>query len=166
MKFKEFLLTEILDKPAKLEVYRDTDRTYRAKADINDRHLDFRLDRWPDQGKWNFTFVEVDKTGDEDSDLWDEEGETYDATGRGNEFVIFATAKAFIEDAIKVKSPNVIYFEADKMKGPNRAKLYNRFVQRWQPPGYKHRKVHTDKNTDYHAFVEKKFYAQTYKDKE
>ena len=149
-------LTEILDRPMSIKIIQQTPKSYRGIIEIGERQIEFRFSAWPEPGKWNFTFVELD---DEFRD-----GETFGATGRGNELQIFASAKKFLEDAIKLYSPKAVYFEADKSGKDSRASLYDRFVKRWQPEGYRHRKVFADDTQDYHAFVEKSFYDETYAD--
>jgi hypothetical protein len=147
------LLWEVLDDAAPLKTGRTGDRTYRASAEIGGRTIEFRMDRWGQpvevDGRtlmpWNFTFVEL---GDEHP-----QGETYAGTGRGGEFRVFATAKAFLEKAVWDREPGVIYFEADKTGGGGRGRLYQRLVRRWHPPGYSYRLVDTDKHADYHSFV-------------
>lgn len=151
--FKQFI-AEILDKPAQLKTVRDGDLWYRARAEIGGRELEFRLDRWPiDRDHWNFTFVEL-------SDDY-EDGETYDATGKGSELAVFATAKKFLENAIKTHHPKIIHFESEKSSG-SRDKLYKRFVERWHLPGYTYRKFAEDDDVTYHGFVEDEFYKKTY----
>lgn len=160
-------LSEILDKAAPLTTVRDNERNLVASSIIGGRKIEFRFAGWPlpNVGKYNFTFVQVAGDDEEDDDLYSD-GETYDKTGRGGELAVFATAKKFLEDAIAKKKPLVIYFEADKSQGESRAKLYDRFVKRWQPVGYRYRKLHNDKDTDFHAFIENEFYKKTYKDEE
>jgi hypothetical protein len=151
---------EILNTNTTLTVVKDTEKSYRAKAKFGEREIEFRMDKWPEHGKWNFTFVQL---GDEeDDDRYNEDGETYDATGDGDQLAIFAAAKNFLEGALKKLKPVAVFFEADKIKGQSRAKLYNRFVQRWKLSGYTYRKVDADAFADYHAFVEDAYYKKHY----
>lgn len=154
LSFKQFCI-EVLDKASELKVIKHTEKTFRCKAIINNRDIEFRLDKWPhditleDEKRytpWNFTFVELN------DDYRD--GETYDKTGSGSEFEVFASAKKFLELGIDAVSPEVILFEADKTKGLSRTKLYKRFVQRWQPAGYRYRESNIkDDEVDYYSFV-------------
>ena len=141
-------LNEILDKPIELKIIRDTDRAYQADAEINGRIIRFKFNKRPNENTWGFTFVEL-------SDFDNPYGpyETYKATGNGGQIAVFATAKKFLEDAIKKHSPDAVYFEADKTRGASRSKLYNRFVTRWHPVGYTHEIVEPNDHVDYHAFV-------------
>jgi hypothetical protein len=153
---------EILNTNTTLTVVKDNGKSYRARAKFGGREIEFRMDRWPDDSKWNFTFVQLgDGEDDEDDDRYNEDGETYDATGDGDQLAIFAAAKKFLEDALKMLKPSVVFFEADKTKGPSRAKLYNRFIKRWKLNGYTYRKVDGDAFADYHAFIEDEYYKET-----
>lgn len=149
-------LNEILDKPTPLQTTRENEKVWAARATFGDREIEFKLGKWPapNDNKWNFYFVEL---GEEHED-----GETFNATGKGNELAVFATAKKFLEMSIQKYKPNVIYFEADKSKGGSRAQLYRKFAKRWAPPGYTHAIVHDDEHADYHAFIENAFYKKTY----
>lgn len=155
------ILSELLQrtKPVDLEVTRDAERSYRAKAKFGNREIEYQFGKWPppNDNRWNFTFVEL---GDY------EDGETFAPTGNGNQLEIFATAKHFLETVIKKFQPKVIYFEADKKDGKGRVNLYKRFTDRWVPPGYKHRIVADADDAVYHAYVEEKLYKQLYQDKE
>lgn len=154
------ILSEILDTSTPLQSTKETDKVWTAQGKFGDREIEFKFAKWPEPniGRWNFTFTEL---GDEHED-----GETFDATGKGNEFAIFATAKKFLEQAIAKYKPMVVYFEADKSTGDARASLYKRFTKRWVPNGYKHRIVHSEKGTDYHAYIENELYKKTYKDED
>lgn len=149
-------IAEIVDKPAKFNITKNDENSYHASAEIGDRVIQLKLKRWrvkDNDTRWGFDFSQESKDGDDES---------YELTGSGNEFQVFATAKAFLEDAIQKKKPDVVYFEADKTRGESRARLYNRFTQRWQPKGYKHRIIATFDDTDYHAFIEENYYKKVY----
>ena len=141
-------LLEVLDKPLDVKIFKNTDRSYYGQSIINDRKIVFALDRWPEVGKWNFTFYQLNADGNENYD----EG-LYNKTGSGKEFAVFATAKVFLEAAIKEKKPVMIHFDASTTEGSSRAKLYKRFTERWQPVGYVHRIVHVNQEAEYHAFI-------------
>ena len=148
-------LHEILDKPVKLNVVKhDPGKSYKARGTFGDREIEFKLNSWAtDREHWNFTFVEL---GDDYTD-----GETFDATGKGSELAIFASAKAFLEDAIKVNNPGIIHFESEKATG-SRDKLYKRFVARWKPAGYTYREFADHSDVRYHGFVRDDIYARAY----
>lgn len=153
------LVLEILDKPTPFQITKNTEKAFWAKSTINGRIIAFKFGKWAGANKWAFSFVQL---GDDEDEF--DEG-TFDATGSGKELEVFATAKAFLEAAIKEKKPDVVYFEASKTEGPSRAKLYKKFTSRWSPPGYKHRIVNADKDTDYHAYIQNDFYREIYGDK-
>lgn len=143
-------ISELLDTKRKVEIVKDTERAYYGRAEFNGVPIEFRLDRWPNDpkdGRWQFTFVAI---GDEFDD-----GETYHKTGQGDELAVFATAKNFVDDFLKTVKPIALYFEADKLEGDSRSKLYNRFISRWTPAGYEHDRVYSDLEMDYHAFFRK-----------
>lgn len=151
------LLTELFNKAADIVLKTQNSGSIYAKVDIGGRELGFKLGKWPKdssdpKSNWTFTFVEYgDEDEDDEFDLYDE-GETYNVTGSGNEFEVFATAKKFLELAIKKVKPDVIHFEADKTFGENRAKLYTRMIKRWSPPGY-HHEIHPTEESDYYKFI-------------
>lgn len=157
MRFKDFLL-EIGNNPIELKVTRDTEKSYRAKAIFGDREIEFRFNKdigFNDtkadkiKNKWFLTFVELGEHH--------KNGETLNATGKGNEIAIFSTVKRFLDDSIAKFNPNVIYFEADKTKNDSRASLYKRFGKR-PPPGYKFRTINSDNSSDINAYIKNEFY--------
>jgi hypothetical protein len=70
--------------------------------------------------------------------------ETYDISGQGDAFRIFATVLKMIEEWVKKygETVDIITFTAEKEKDPkgSRAKLYHRMAKKFTPKGWKYEK--------------------------
>jgi hypothetical protein len=76
--------------------------------------------------------VRFDRLGLARYDVWAlgfSRGVTYDLTGTGDEFRVFATVAAIIRDWVQRVQPSALTFSADKSDG-NRARLYQRLINR------------------------------------
>lgn len=120
-------LLEILDKKiTNFEVHDEEDshggNVLQITAKIGDRKIQFYGDSNIDDKKsyWDIGFTE------EKSD----KRHTYELTGSGNEFAVFAFIKQCMEILIDKHHPDIIHFTADKTSGSNRAKLYEKLLRK------------------------------------
>jgi len=134
------LVNELLNTKAKIEVTEDTSTYQRYESTIKGKIIAFSASK-------------EDPPGDEDDDwetVWDVDfGEfdpktgfmTFSKTNKGDQFEIFSMVKQCIEMLIKKKDPENIVFTADKTEAKeNRADLYERFLKRFTPSGYKYKR--------------------------
>lgn len=156
--FKNFL-SEITDKPAELIWKLKSEKYLKAIATIGERKILFSLGRWPQHTadiaknitNYGLTFSELDEDDEDDG--------TYDATGSGNEFQVFATVKAFLLECLKIAQPSAIHFEADKTSysfrtsRQSRVSLYKKFGKRWHPDGYHFELIANTEESEYFAYV-------------
>lgn len=126
-------LFEALNKAVPFEVTHVSDTSFIANFTVANRNLQFSADR---DGKktWELVFSEMKRTKDEYGSFYLKH--TFNKTGSGGEFEVFATLKAIIEKFISVKKPEVMYFSSDK-EDVSRATLYHALSRRFKPAGYK-----------------------------
>lgn len=120
-------LLEILDKKiTNFEVHDEEDshggNVLQIAAKIGDRKIQFHGESVLHDKKthWEINFSEekADKK------------HTYELTGSGNEFAVFAFIKQCMEILINKHHPDTIYFTADKADGESRAKLYEKLLRK------------------------------------
>jgi len=119
-------LNEILNRKVDYEVTSKTDVLFRAKAEIGNREIIFEA-KYDKQGKfWDIGFKERN-----------DDGITYDTSGSGNEFEVFAMVKDCITEMIAHYKPDTLIFSAD-MGGDydTRADVYERLMKKFKVPGY------------------------------
>jgi len=124
------ILNEILDTKFTnfKEDYNQDDRVYETEAKIGDRTIHFYTD-WTkfEDGKIlseiEFSETSPSKNGGK---------RTYQLTGSGNEFAVFAFIKQSIQGLIKNVNPDIIKFNALKTEdvGEGRARLYKKLFKR------------------------------------
>ena len=123
------ILDEILDKPLPWKLMFSGSEEWQASIKLDSAsEIRFTAHTEKEDGPWFISF----------SENWEDEGKelsTYDKTGRGREFSIFASLKEVIFAFLKAKNPAVIKYEADKVDH-SRASVYKRlFIKHL--PGYK-----------------------------
>ena len=145
MKLSE-ILDEALDKPLSYNVTLNSSKYWIAEFKVDDRLIQFEAERIG--GGWDIIFGEMDQRDGEYTD-----GMKTKKTGKGNEFKIFATIKALLDQFIEDKKP--IMLSMDSHKGePSRAKLYQRMISKNLPPGWKMER--DESHPTYTTFVLKK----------
>lgn len=125
--------TEALDQPYPIRwsVKNDNEWYGHAKEDDFYNQVGIEIKDGNNSGRWNIRF----KVGDK-----------MDKTGEGDQFKIFATVKAAVQEWWKWASKNVkvdvITFSAEKIVDSSRSKLYHRFAQQFaRAIGYEMRVV-------------------------
>jgi len=122
--FNQFL-TELFDRPYpfKMVKYSSTEWQYEFYTNDNKKYIVIMM-YYQSTNRWEVLFA-------------DEKGEI-EITGKGGKEVssIFATVMVIIRDFIKNKSPDVLYFSADKGEGKSRSRLYTTLVKTQTPSGY------------------------------
>lgn len=126
-------LNELLDQPLKYEIEENTDRFFIAHFQTpKSSTIKFWAENEgamfdEDEGEWMISFGAMKKDGMVD----------FDKTGKGDEFSVFSTIKAILDDFIKKKNPKVIEFSASKYDGENRGRLYAKMFKKNLPSGWK-----------------------------
>jgi hypothetical protein len=127
---RESMIFEAFDKPYKWKITRQDDTLI---------HINFFIDGGSADRSLDYVQVQLQQLGFADP-KWSiafKRNETYNITGEGQAFRIFATVFDIITWFIKEKAPRKFYFSADKEmfdldNGPNsREKLYTRFVKKY-----------------------------------
>lgn len=122
-------LDEILDKPLPWKLMFSGSEEWQASIQLDrDSEIRFMAHTEERGGPWFIAF----------SENWEDEGEklsTYEKTGRGKQFEIFATLKEVVAAFLKDKKPEVMKYEADK-DSRSRAAVYKRLFTK-HLPGYK-----------------------------
>jgi hypothetical protein len=115
--FFEKYLIEVLDKPYPYKWVKKTPVYYDAHFKTHEGHIISLGVSKERLGSWGVAFDRNDTTyGKRPS---------FSTTGQGDQYRIFATVFSIITDFIAQKSPDKLYFTADKFAdGPGRAKLY------------------------------------------
>lgn len=143
------IVTESLNKPAKWVIDRvsKTDRKYTWRIGDNGYALIAARIKEPGSDKikgWDISFsIDVPVPGAPDDF-------SFTATGSGNELTVFATViDIILKDIIPNVDPDVMLISADKVEGDddrptNRARLYERMIKRYLPPGYTFEVLHND----------------------
>lgn len=144
---------EILDNAAPFEVDQEqTADRFLAHFTAGKREIVFNaIDH---DGAWNISFMEVveykTKSGNTFKDL------TYDMTGSGKEFDVFATLKAIMSRFIKDKDPKTITFSARKNDSSARSNVYAKLFKKHMPPGWR-----IDQDEDDNDFMPETFFTLT-----
>lgn len=126
------LLIEILSKAAPFIIDEITGDYFSADFKVNDRLISFiasRIDDAPDRNAgdiWELEFSELGKNGDLNS---------HKLTGKGGEFVVFATLKKIIETFVDNFKPKKMTFTANKAE-PSRVSAYEKMFSRFKIPNY------------------------------
>ena len=126
-------LDELLNKPLDFKVAELTKSFYSAEFNAGNREIRFFAQNeeleytGDDEGNWTIEFGEVQSDGTM----------SHGKTRSGNEFEVFATLKAIINDFIAKCNPQTISFSADKDKKNNRARVYAKLFQKNIPAGWR-----------------------------
>jgi hypothetical protein len=129
------LLSELLNKKIKYDVVKDSN-SFEAIADIGERRIVFGFDRI-DTNTWECAFGERKKS----KSPFDRDGYAsmnFDATGSGNELMVFSMIKEALIEFIKVYEPDLILFSAKKKDNGDstRGNVYAGLLKRFKLTGY------------------------------
>lgn len=126
-------ISEILDTRARPNIVAQTQRTKVYDITVGGNKVIFTLSL-DSPGSWTFYFKGEDGS--------------FDISGKGGEFKVFAAAKWIVDDLVKERAPNKIEFEAQKdveTDDPEkRVNLYRKFLKKHTP----HRYRVTERETD------------------
>lgn len=128
MNFKLFL--EALDSKSKYEIVRHDRHEFVTRINISDRTLQFDAVYDEDKEVWDVVFSKVSYDNVHKREL-----HSYDKTGSGAEFQVFAFVKDSLLRFIDNYTPEHVEFTSEKADG-NRTKLYQRMVKRFMPKDY------------------------------
>lgn len=128
-------LDEILNKALPFNIDDNSEGVFAASFKAGKREIKFFAQNEGaqdgyDEGVWDIVFGEkiIDDAGLEKL--------SYEKTGGGKEFAVFATLKAILEKFIKACNPEIIEFSAEKTDGANRANAYARMFKKNLPKGW------------------------------
>ena len=127
-KFK--IIKEALDKPLPYTVTNKTSKFFDARFKAGDREIVFSA-TYSGGSFWEISFSELN--GNSESTM---------KTGSGNEFAVFATVKAILQEFIERYKPYRLTIDSHKGEG-NRTRLYQRMISKNLPAGWK---VERDEN--------------------
>jgi hypothetical protein len=123
-KFK--IIKEALDKPLPYTVTNKTAKFFDAQFKAGEREIIFTA-QYTGGSFWDISFAER------------EPGKDYESTkktGSGNEFAVFATVKAILNQFINEYNPQRLMIDSFKGEA-NRTKLYQRMITKNLPAGWK-----------------------------
>jgi hypothetical protein len=134
MKIEELL--EVLNQPVDFIITKNTEKNLTAKFVIDDKRITFTANRivipsFVEDGKmdvdeWEIQFYEISGG----------KAPSYDKTGTGKEFQVFATIKKILEYLIKEKDVKALVFTATE-KEKSRVRVYGTMLKRFKPAGFK-----------------------------
>lgn len=131
--FKKYL-TEILDSKTELKLVRETNRSMLHELDLGNGNIITFVTAAYDPEWWKFYFKGEDADGNE----------TFDLTGKGDQFKIFAASKQILNHLIQKHAPKKIEIEGMKSAGSSkRSDLYRKFLAKYTPPQYKVEEIET-----------------------
>lgn len=123
------MVKEALDKPLPYKIVNKSPKFFNAKFTAGSRDIEFSAD-YTGANYWEISFSELLKKrpgpGARD---------TTKLSGSGNEFAVFATVKAIIEQFINEYHPSRLTIDSFKGEA-NRAKLYQRMIAKNLPNGW------------------------------
>lgn len=118
------MIKEALDKPLPYTVTNKTSKFFDARFKAGDREIVFSA-TYSGGSFWEISFSELN--GNSESTM---------KTGSGNEFAVFATVKAILQEFIERYKPYRLTIDSHKGEG-NRTRLYQRMINKNLPSGWK-----------------------------
>lgn len=123
------MIKEALDKPLPYKVTSKSPKFFNARFTAGSRDIEFNAD-YTGANYWEISFSELLKKKPGPGAR-----ETTKLSGSGNEFAVFATVKAIIDQFIKEYHPQRLTIDSFKGEA-NRAKLYQRMIAKNLPSGW------------------------------